>query len=65
MNIFEMLPRKLMAVYHQKESEDIDGDIFRWFETSNGTFGFRYMRNYSGKVASEGRRETSIVSKVF
>ena len=56
MNIFEMLPRKLMAVYHQKESEDIDGDIFRWFETSNGAFGFRYMRNYSGKVASEGRR---------
>jgi len=56
MNIFEMLPRKLIAVYHQQESEDIEGDIFTWFETSNGKFGFKFMRNYSGKVAHENNR---------
>ena len=53
MNIFDMLSRKLIDVYHQQESEDIEGDIFTWFETSNGKFGFKFMRNYSGKVASE------------
>ena len=57
MSIFEMLPRKLIAVYHQKESDDIEGDIFTWFETDNGKFGFRYMRNYTGKVASEEEEE--------
>ena len=56
MSIFEMLPKKLIAVYHEQDSEDIDGNIFTWFETSNGGFGFRFMRDYSGKVSSEGRR---------
>ena len=56
MSIFEMLPKKLIAVYHHEDYEDIDGNIFTWFETSNGGFGFRFMRDYSGKVASEGRR---------
>ena len=56
MSIFEKLPRKLIAVYYEKESDDIEGNNFNWFETSNGKFGFKYMRNYSGKVAFESRR---------
>jgi hypothetical protein len=56
MSIFEELSRKLIAVYYENESDDIEGNIFNWFETSNGKFGFKYMRNYSGKVAFESRR---------
>jgi len=54
MSIWEYLPRKLIDVYLGKEDDEIEGDEFVWFQSPmNGGFGFRFMRNYSGKVASE------------
>jgi hypothetical protein len=54
MSNWDLLARKLIDTYHGNEGDGIEEDEFVWFRSpENGVFGFRFMRDYSGKVASE------------